>query len=87
MIQSADRPEIEFKVTRDVIESVNFAKFHGCYVTSNLESDFRTIGWLYHDAAWEFSTSFFQLSVMAISIKIGQVPHWLLKNPMAERGF
>ena len=76
MIQSPDRPEIEFKVAWDVIESVIFVKFHEFYdVKGNFELDFRTIGWLYHNAAWGFSSSFFELSLMAISIKIGQVPY------------
>jgi len=41
----ADRPEIEFKVACDVIESANFAEFHGFYdVTRNFELDSRAIG-------------------------------------------
>jgi len=35
LIQSADRPKIQFKVACDVIESKNFAEFHGFYVTGN----------------------------------------------------
>jgi len=70
-IQSSDRLEIKFKVSYDVIESVNFAEFHGFYdVTGKL--DFRSIGWLYLGAAYDFSSSVFQLFLMA-SIKIGQV--------------
>jgi len=44
-IQSADRPEIEFKVACDVILSVNFAQFYGFYdVKDNFELDFQAIG-------------------------------------------
>jgi len=59
MIQSADRPKIEFKAGCDVIKSVNFVKFHRfCDVTRDLELDFRAIGCLYQDAAFDFSSSF-----------------------------
>ena len=33
-IQSADRPDIEFKIACDVIESVEFGKMYGFYDTS-----------------------------------------------------
>jgi len=47
------------KVACDVIESVNFAEFHGFYdVTGNFELDFQAIGWLYVGAALDFSSSF-----------------------------
>jgi len=73
---STDHPEIEFTVACDVIGSVNFAEFHGFYdVTGNFELDFREIGWLYQGAAFDFSSSFLELFLMAVSIKIGQVPH------------
>jgi len=36
-MQSADRPEIEFRVACDVIETVHFAEFDGFFdVTGNL---------------------------------------------------
>ena len=61
-------------VQSDVIESVNFAEFLGFYdVTRNFELNFRAIGWLYLDFWLSLST--FELFLMAISIKIGQVPH------------
>ena len=45
LVRSADRPEIEFKVACDVIESVKFGKIFGFYdVTGNFELDFRAIG-------------------------------------------
>ena len=75
-IQSADRPEIKFKVACDVIESATFAEFTGFYdVTRNVELDFRAIGSLHLGAALDFSSSFFELFLMAISMKIGQVPY------------
>jgi len=44
-MRSADRPEIELKVACDVIESENFAEFHGFYeVTRNVELEFQAIG-------------------------------------------
>jgi len=44
-VQSDDRPEIELKVARYVIESVNFAESHGFYdVTGNFGLDFREMG-------------------------------------------
>jgi len=45
MIQSADRPKIEYKIAWDVVESLNFSKLHGSYdVTSKFELDFRATG-------------------------------------------
>jgi len=59
-IQSADRPDIEFKVAWDVIESGKFG--NGFFdVTSNSELDSRVIGWLYLGAALDFYASFFEL--------------------------
>ena len=44
-MRSAARPEIELKVACHVIESENFAEFHGFYqVTGNVELEFREIG-------------------------------------------
>jgi len=82
-----DRLEIELKVMCDLIESVNIAKFHGFYdVTRNFELDFRATGWLYLGAAFDYSSSFFELFLMAIPTKIGHVPHscfsrdfWLIR--------
>jgi len=49
-MRSVDGLEIKFPVACDVIESVNFAEFHGFYdVTGNFELDFRAIGSLYQD--------------------------------------
>jgi len=77
-IQSADRPEIEFNVACDIIEAVKFGKIYGFYdVTSNFELHFRAISWLYLGAAFDLSSSFFELVLMAISTKIGQVPNWI----------
>jgi len=45
-------------------------------VTGNFVLNFRAIGWLYLGAAFDFSSSFFELFLMAISIKIGQVPYF-----------
>jgi len=60
--QSVDRPEIELKVACDVIESVDFAKFHGSFdVTGNFELDFREISCLYLGAALDSSLSVFEL--------------------------
>ena len=74
-IQSADRREIEFKVACDVIESVKFGKIYGFYdVTRNFELELRAIGTLYLGASFDFP-SCFELSLMAISIKIGLVRH------------
>jgi len=57
LIQSADRPEVEFKVACDV-ESVNFRDFHGFDdVTGNFELDIQAIGWLYLSAALNFSST------------------------------
>ena len=51
-------------------------EIYGFYgVTGNFELDFRLIGWLYLVAAFYFSSSFFELSPMGVSIKIGQVPY------------
>jgi len=73
-MRSADRPEIEFEVVCDVIESVNFDKFHGSFdVTSNFKLDFRVIGSLHKDAE-DFSSLFFEFFLVTTSIKIGQVP-------------
>jgi len=75
-MRSADRPDIEFKVTWDVIESANFAEFNGfCDVTGKFKLHFQAIGWLYLGAAFDLSSGFFELFLMAISVKIGQVPH------------
>jgi len=42
---STNRPEIEFEVACDVIESVNFAEFHGLFdVTGNFDLEVRAIG-------------------------------------------
>ena len=69
-------PKIKFKVACEVIESVNFVEYHGFYeVTGNFELDFQAIGRLYLGANFDFSSSFFELFLMAISIKNGQVPY------------
>ena len=74
-MRSTERPEIEFEVACDVIESLHFAKIYGfCDVTSNFEVDFRAIGCLNQGATFDFSSSFFELFLMAISIKIGHAP-------------
>jgi len=45
LMRSADRPEIKFKVARDVRKSVNFGKICGFSdVTGNFELDFKAIG-------------------------------------------
>jgi len=75
-IQSAERPDIEFKVACDVIESVEFGKIYGFYeITGNFEIDFAAIRWLYLDAAFDFSSSFFLAFSDGFSIKIGS--HYL----------
>jgi len=67
---------MEFEVSCDV-ESVNFVESHRFYdVTCNFEFDFRAISWLYLGAAVDFSSSFFELFLMAISIKNDQAPHF-----------
>jgi len=55
---------------------VRFGNIYGFYdVTGNYELDFQAIGWLYLGAAFDFSSCFFEFFLMAISMKIGQVPH------------
>jgi len=45
MIQSADRPEIEFKVDDNVKDTVGFGKICGFYdVTANFDLAFRAVG-------------------------------------------
>jgi len=78
-MQSAYRPEIEFKFACDVIESVNFAEFLGFYdVTGNFELDFWA-GWLYLGAALDFSSSFFlALSDGYLDRNWSSIPFWIL---------
>jgi len=67
-IQSADQLEIEFKVDRE--ESLKFGKIYGfCDITGNFLFDFRATS-----GAMGFSSSFFELFIMAISVKNCQVP-------------
>jgi len=43
---------MEFKVARNVIESVEFGKIYGFYyITGNFDLNLRAIGWLYQGAA------------------------------------
>jgi len=66
-MRSVDGLEIKFPVACDVIESVNFAEFHGFYdVTGNFELDFRAIGSLYQDVylPMYFPPSFFELFLL-----------------------
>jgi len=56
---------------------VEFGKIYVLYdVTSNFELDFQAISWSYLGPAFDFSSSFFELFLMGISIKISQIPHW-----------
>jgi len=58
-------------------ESLNFAEFHGFHdFTSNFKLHFRTIGCLYLGAAWDLSSSFFELFLLALLIKVGHKPHY-----------
>jgi len=70
-------PGNRVKVARDVIETVEFGNIYGFYdVTGNFELDFQAIGCLYLGAASDFSLSFLEFFLRAISMKIGQVPHY-----------
>jgi len=63
------------KLPSDFIESAEFGKIYGFYdVTRNFELELRAIGKLYLGASFDFP-SCFELSLMAISIKIGLVRH------------
>jgi len=77
--RSAHRPENDSKLAAKVIKSVQIGKIQtSCDVTSNLGTDFRPMGSLYHDAAFHIPSFFyFQLFLMASSLKISQVPHFL----------
>jgi len=49
-----------------------FGKIYGFYdVTDNFKLDFWAIGWFYLGAAFDFSSSIFELFLMASSVKIG----------------
>jgi len=75
-IRSADRPEIEFKVACDVTKSVNFAKFDGFHdVTAILNSISGRLVDCIKMRLWTSLRHFFYLFLIAISIKIGQVPY------------
>jgi len=70
-----------FKVAFAVIESVGFGKIYGFNdVTDNFELNFRAIGLLYLGTAFYLSSTMFEVFLMAISIKIGQVPHCNRRN-------
>jgi len=67
-MQLAVRLEFQFKFACD-LKSVNFTEFQGFYdVPGNFEFDFWATG-LYVDAAYKFSSSFFEFFLRAISIK------------------
>ena len=70
LIQSADHPEIEFKVTCDVTEPVEFGKINGFYdVTCNFELGFRETGRSHEGAACN-TPSFFGVFLTAFLINI-----------------
>jgi len=69
-MRSVVRPEIKFKVENDVIESVESVKIYGLNdVTGDFRLDIRAGG-----ATCDFLSSLFHLYLVAISIKIGQLP-------------
>jgi len=76
MIKSADRPEIEFKVTCYVIDSAEWSNVYGFYdVTGNFGLDLREISVSHIGAAFDFSSSFSELFLIAKLMRTGQVPH------------
>jgi len=75
LIQSADRPEIEYKVACDVIESI----FLNSTVSMTLQATLNSISGRSADCIgvrlWTFLRHSLNLSPMAFSIKIGRVPY------------
>jgi len=86
-IQTADRPEIELKVACDVLKSVEFVKIYGIYdVSRNFELDFRVIGWLYLGAAFDFSSSFFELFLLRhfLTLSVGYLDKNWSSTPLSK---
>jgi len=80
-MKKSQKPHLRQEMERSKLPVTSQNPWYAANFTDSLTSQ-ATANWisgrsadLYQDAAFKFAWSFFELFLMAISIKIGQVPH------------